>query len=102
MSPTGLWRASWLRERSIVFRLVTLVLGLMAPLLAFAGIATVLYAQAQRNVIEAERADVTRNAVHIIDREVQAILASLQVLARSDLLREGNFSAFHRYATEVA
>lgn len=90
------------RERSINTRLLFLTFWVLLPLLLLAGVLGVLYAESERRLIEAERADVAGRAVQLADHEVAATIAALRTLALSSDLRENDLAKFHQTATEVA
>jgi len=90
------------RERSVVVRLLLLALGIVTPWLVLIGVLGKLYGDAQRHVIEAERVDVTRNAVEIIDCKVTETITLLRALATSPHLQDGNLPSFHSHAVEAA
>lgn len=99
-NAAALGRRDGQKDFSISTRLLLLVILILTPLLLLAGVLGLLYADAERRVIEAERADVADNAAHIVDREVSATVAMLRTLVAS--WRESNLSEFHRTASEIA
>lgn len=89
------------RQSTIARRLAALVLIVVSPLVVLGLILGFLYADAERRVIEAERADVTRNAADILDRDISGTIAGLRVLAASPDLQAGRLEAFHAYAAQA-
>lgn len=89
------------RQSTIARRLAALVLIVVSPLVVLGLILGFLYADAERRVIEAERADVTRNAADIMDRDISGTIAGLRVLAASPDLQAGRLEAFHAYAAQA-
>lgn len=87
-------------ERSIVSQLLILSFLTVLPLLLLAGALSFYYANAERRVIEAERADVTRNPADIVDRDILSIVSGLQVLAASPDLTD-NLPRFHAHASTL-
>lgn len=86
------------RGASVHLHLLLLVLGVILPLLAFAGIAMARFAEAERSRIE-QNARATAGAVAAaLDRDFAALIATAQVLAGSLALREGDLEGFHRQA----
>lgn len=89
------------RQSTIARRLAALVLIVASPLVVLGLILGFLYADAERRVIEAERADVTRDTADILDRHISVTIAGLRVLAASPDLQAGRLEAFRAYAAQV-
>ncbi|MGE3918296.1 MAG: PAS domain S-box protein, partial [Hyphomicrobiaceae bacterium] len=88
--------------RTIHFRIASLVLLILAPLLAaFCWMAFHL-AASKRELIEAERAAITAAVTSDIDRHVSTTFGLLTGLATSDDLVTGNFAEFERQARAMA
>jgi len=91
----------WGRELSITTRLLILTFWILLPLLLLTGLLSILYAGAERRLIEAERAGVATRAVQLVESEVGATIATLRALALSSDLRDGDLAKFHQTTTEV-
>jgi PAS domain S-box-containing protein len=90
------------RASTIAGRLLLLVFAIIVPLLVLAGVVALLYADAERRLIEASRGNVVRNAVEIVDGRVGEIVSMLSLLAVSPHLQDGNVAAFHRHVLAAA
>jgi PAS domain S-box-containing protein len=82
--------------------LTALALALLLPMLAFAGLLALRYADAERRVIEAQRADITNNLHDLVDQELESIAALLRGLAASPDLAAGRFGEFEVHTTRAA
>jgi two-component sensor histidine kinase len=87
-----------LRSLSLRFRLVLLVAGTMLPLIIFSAAIVYLNYKADRKTAADRVLEVTRGMMLAVDRELQGIVAALQVLALSEPLRDGDLAGFRRQA----
>ena len=74
--------------------LYALVLAVLIPLLALAAILSYNYATAQRQVVEAQQNDAVNNLSYLIDREIERVSGTLQVLAVAPDLVQGRLDQF--------
>lgn len=88
-----------LRKLSLPVRLALLVAGTTLPLIMFAGATIYRNYEAGRAEATARGMQVARSIRTILDAEVQRMTGSLQVLALTNSLREGDFERFRRIAT---
>ena len=81
--------------------LVSLVLVVMVPLLAFAVATTVWTAKTYRDVAEADLQNTTRALSLAVEKEVEAVRAVLGSLAASPALDNADLATFYRHAQAV-
>lgn len=91
------------RRRGATVRghLVTLVLAVLLPVLAFTFALVWQSARNDRARLEAQTEAAARDVAAALDRELTDIIAAARVLAGNDALRAGDLAAFHRRAIEV-
>lgn len=82
-------------------RMTVLALGAMAPLLVLALLAGMLLLQQQRKALERDAVGRVRAAMTAMDAELRGSLSTLQALASSQNLAEGDLPAFHREMQRV-
>lgn len=85
------------RPWSIAAYLLALALITLVPSFVFAGILMQRNHQAQENTIETLILATTRSLVQAVEREINANITTLRVLATTPALHQGNFRAFHAY-----
>jgi hypothetical protein len=85
------------RPWSIAAYLLALALITLVPSFVFAGILMQRNHQAQENTIETLILATTRSLVQAVEREINANITTLRVLATTPSLHQGNFRAFHAY-----
>ena len=86
------WRSS------IQGRLLALIIAALIPVFAFSIFLAYRYAEAERQVIEARRRDVSNNLSFLVDGEVLAIRTTVSNLAKSPDLVRGDITSFRAYA----
>ena len=96
----GRARSVW--PRSIAAHLRVLTAGTLLPLLALATVFAYQLADAERRVIEAERADVTNNLALLVEGEVATLSSMLRTLALSVELHNGDFEQFRHLAAPAS
>lgn len=98
---TAIQRPRWFmfQERSILVRLSVLIFAILMPVLALSALLTFLYADAEKRVIEAERAYVAQNAVLIIERDISQIVGALRSAAVLSPRSDSNRAEFRRNIT---
>jgi PAS domain S-box-containing protein len=89
-------RAPSLRSHLLALTLVTLL-----PMIAFAVVASVLFAQRERATFRRGATERTLALRTAVDAELAGSITALQALATSDDLASDNFRAFHAEATRV-
>jgi signal transduction histidine kinase/ActR/RegA family two-component response regulator len=83
-------------------RLVALVALSLLPVLAFAGVMTVISWHQQRHAFEERYLERVRAMSIALDRRLEASIQLLQGLATANLLDDGDLRAFYARATRVA
>jgi PAS domain S-box-containing protein len=81
--------------------LALLVIALLVPVLAFAGILAQRYAAAERARFEQEAVETARHVAVLVERDLAGLLATLQTLTTSARLRGGDYRGFYEQASEV-
>jgi PAS domain S-box-containing protein len=81
--------------------LIFLVVATIAPLLAFITVVLVINTRLQEQAVEAHFVGLARTLAVAVERDLRAIEAALQVLARSPALDAEDWDEFHRLAAEV-
>ncbi len=81
--------------------LTLIVFGTLLPVLVLTVVLIVLYHTQMRRVTEVSLEDNARALASGVDRELDASIGALQVLAASDALRVGNLREFDRVARTV-
>ncbi len=81
--------------------LTLIVFGTLLPVLVLTVVLIVLYHTQMRRVTEVSLEDNARALASGVDRELDASIGALQVLAVSDALRVGNLREFDRVARTV-
>jgi PAS domain S-box-containing protein len=89
------------RPRTITFRIVSLVVLILTPMLALSAWLAISYASAQRELLEARRIDVAFRVSAAIDREVAELFGMLKGLAASEDVLRGRFSEFEVHANRM-
>jgi signal transduction histidine kinase len=82
-------------------RMTVLALGAMAPLLVLALLVGLLLLHQQRKALERDAVGRVRAAMTAMDAELRGSLSTLQALASSQNLAEGDLQAFHREMRRV-
>lgn len=102
LSASSSFQGGHLRHRTIFVRLLVSAAAIIIPMLVLTGGLSWLYADAERRVLEAQRADVSARAVHIVDRKIAEKIGTLEAL--SAVLQNGKTTLpeFHRLAKLVA
>jgi two-component sensor histidine kinase len=86
------------RRLSLRVRLTFLIAGTMLPLILAAGIIVYQNYEAARRDAAERVLQATRGTMAAVDRELENIIAALQVLALSPALRDGDWTAFRHEA----
>ncbi|MEX2223776.1 MAG: GAF domain-containing protein [Candidatus Rokuibacteriota bacterium] len=81
--------------------LLTLILGILLPVLVFSAVMSVLFHRQTRAATEKGLLETVRALSVAVDRELSASISVLQALATADPLRTGDLKAFHGIATAV-
>jgi two-component system cell cycle sensor histidine kinase/response regulator CckA len=81
--------------------LLTLILGILLPVLVFSAVMLVLFHRQTRAATEKGLLETVRALSVAVDRELSASISVLQALATADPLRTGDLTAFHGIATAV-
>ncbi len=89
------------RPHSLRTHLVGLVLAVLLPLVGFSAIVVVLFGQHERAAIERGLLDTARALSVAVDKELEASIARLEVLAGSRQLDSGDLAAVHETAGRV-
>jgi two-component sensor histidine kinase len=87
--------ASLSRPRSIAVYLFVLALVALVPAFAFSAVLLQRNNEAQERVVETLITGSTRSISQAVDREVNANVSTLKVLATTDTLQAGNYEAFY-------
>lgn len=82
-------------SRSISSYLVVLVLVSVVPSFLFAGVLIQRYQAAQEDIVETLIVATSRSLVQAMEREIDANITTLHVLATSPSLRAGDFRGFY-------
>ncbi len=89
------------RQRTLRFRLASLVLACVLPVCAIAGLVVYHAYQQKRALLEQRVLETARALSMVVDRELAAMQASTTALATSDYLASGDLAGFYRQAQEV-
>ncbi len=93
---------SWpLRTRTFRSHLVTLTLITLLPMIAFAVVASVLFAQRERATFQRGASERTLALLTAVDAELEGSITALEVLATSGYLSVDDLKAFHAEAARV-
>ncbi len=93
-----MFQKNFLAPLSLPVRLAILVAGTTLPLIGFAGALTYQhYLEAQQNATHRVE-QFTRGVQQVVDREMNGIVAGLNVLASSPALEDGDFESFRKIA----
>jgi len=82
-------------------QLVLLVVGMLVPMLVFAGGMLVLFNQHTRDATERGLVETARALSVAVDQQVGASISTLEALATSEHLRHGDLREFHKTARDV-
>lgn len=82
--------------------LLRLVLGVLAPMLVVVAGFGIWNIQLQRDAVNRNLLDIVRSLSLSVDRDIEAVQASLRTLALSANLQAGDLAAFHNEAIEAA
>jgi PAS domain S-box-containing protein len=94
-------RSSNRRARTLRSHLLALTLATLLPMIAFAVVASVLFAQRERATFERGARERTLALLTAVDAELAGSITALQALATSDDLASDSFKTFHAEATRV-
>jgi two-component sensor histidine kinase/PAS domain-containing protein len=81
--------------------LLALLLGVLIPVIAFAGFAVFRFAESERERLEVRAEQVAGEVAVSLDRGFTDMLGAARVLAASDSLRNGDLAGFHARAVEA-
>ncbi|MBU8537312.1 ATP-binding protein [Falsiroseomonas tokyonensis] len=87
--------------RPVRRHLVLFAAALALPILVFVATLSNRFAEAQRDRLEDEALNTARAVALAVDRELTAIAATLNLLALSPQLAEGDLPGFHRLTVEL-
>lgn len=87
------------RARSLVWHIVILGLAIAIPALLFSGYLLYRFGETERLSAAQATSDAARSLRDAIDRSIAGSATTLQVLATSAPLEEGNFPAFYQRAS---
>jgi PAS domain S-box-containing protein len=96
MRPTADFRPRTLRSHLVVLTLVTLL-----PMIAFAVIASALFARRERATFQRGATERTLALLTAVDAELQGAITALEVLATSETLNAHDLKVFHAEAATV-
>lgn len=86
---------------TIQARIALLVIACILPACLLAAAVSYLTYRQERTNIRQLTANTTRSLVRVVERDLAANVAALQVLATSDLIDQRNFARFHARAQQV-
>jgi PAS domain S-box-containing protein len=86
---------------SIQARLVLLVLVSIAPVVAFGALMGYRYIEAQRAELQLEARERAQSLAAGVDRELDGMVATLELLALSPALQKGDLATFHALITDA-
>ncbi|WP_404400725.1 sensor histidine kinase [Pelagibacterium halotolerans] len=78
--------------------LTILVLVIVLPVLAFAGVLIQRHNEAQEDTVETFTVATTRSVVQAVEREISGMITTLRVLMTSESLTDGQLARFHAHA----
>ena len=82
-------------------RLIGLVAAVLVPATALSGYLAYKFAKSERQALEIQRTDDATKLTFLVDGEITALLASLQILANTPQLVAGDLAAFRKVAETV-
>ncbi len=90
-----------LRLKGLRFYLLALIVAALSPLVIFSGVMIVALGREQQAKLESSLVDTARALSLALDREFEASIRSLQVLATSEHLQAENLQKFYEQAEKV-
>ncbi|MDB5543532.1 MAG: fhlA [Hyphomicrobiales bacterium] len=84
------------------WHLAVFALALSLPVLAFVALLLWQYTASERSRVEGSASALASDVAVSVDRDLTSLTASLEVLALSPFLRDGDLDAFHQQARQIS